>query len=53
MSGARLDPRMLDGPVLIVVNPGASRLRDSRRRTRIVADVEAWSRSAATAPSPA
>ena len=46
MSGARLDPRMLDGPVLIVVNPGASRLRDPRRRMRIVADVEAWSRDA-------
>lgn len=37
---------MLDGPVLVVVNPGASRLRDPRRRTRIVADVEAWSRDA-------
>jgi len=46
VSGARLDPRLLDGPVLVVVNPGASRLRDPRRRTRIVADVEAWSRDA-------
>lgn len=46
MSGARLDPRTLDGPVLVVVNPGASRLRDPRRRTQIVADVEAWSREA-------
>ncbi len=46
MSAGRFDPRALDGPVMVVVNPGASRLRDPRRRSRIVAGVDAWAQDA-------
>ena len=40
-----LDPHDLAGPVVVVVNPLASRIRDARRGASIVAHVDEWVRT--------
>ena len=46
MTGQPLDLRGLNGPVVVIVNPAASRIRNARRGRSIVAEVEAWVREA-------
>jgi diacylglycerol kinase family enzyme len=46
VTGRPIDLRALEGPVVAIVNPGASRLRGPKRGARIVADLEAWARAA-------
>ena len=45
---ARLDA--LDGPVVAIVNPRASRLRNPVRRAAVLADLDAWTRQASGQP---
>ena len=45
---ARLDA--LDGPVVAIVNPHASRLRNPVRRAAVLADLDAWTRQATGQP---
>jgi diacylglycerol kinase (ATP) len=46
VTDARVDLRALRGPVVVIVNPLASRLRGPQRRERIVGAVEGWARDA-------
>lgn len=45
MTGAPLDPRALPGPIVVVVNPLASRIRNARRGRSIVSQVDEWARA--------
>lgn len=42
---APLELARLEGPVVAIVNPGASRLKGASRRARILADLDAWGRA--------
>ena len=44
VSRAPFDPRSMDGPTVVIVNPKASRLRDPKRGARLLADVDGWVR---------
>ena len=50
MTTAAFDPRALAGPIVIVVNPLASRLRNPARARRIISETEAWAREASGEP---
>jgi diacylglycerol kinase family enzyme len=44
VTGAPLDPRALPGPIVVVVNPLASRIRNARRGRSIESQVVEWAR---------
>jgi diacylglycerol kinase (ATP) len=44
------EPRTSGGPIVVIVNPQASRLRGPQRGARILGEVEAWAREAAGGP---
>ena len=51
MTTAAFDPGGLAGPIVIVVNPLASRLRSATRARRIVEETQAWARAASGDPA--